>query len=66
MPKGQVSHEVPLYTEKTFAGKKSLDKADNMKTMPKKEHRQRHKACGDQYHDFPRRLVKKSGFCVLV
>ena len=55
VPKGhEVSHEVPLYTEKTVEGKKKLDVAKNMKTMDKKNHRDRHKACGDQFHDFPR------------
>lgn len=52
-PDCEVSHEVPLYTEKTLDGKKKLDVADNMKTMNRAEHRARHKRCGDQFHDFP-------------
>ena len=49
----EVSHETPLYTAKTYEGKQALDVADNMKTLPKIDHRARHKVCGDQYHDFP-------------
>ncbi|MDO6519030.1 hypothetical protein [Zobellia uliginosa] len=53
VPKGyEVSHETPLYTAKTNAGKKSLDKSGNMKTRRKSTHRKRHKVCGDQYHEF--------------
>ncbi|MDO6811258.1 hypothetical protein Q4603_21760 [Zobellia galactanivorans] len=53
VPKGhEVSHETPLYTAKTNAGKKSLDKSGNMKTQRKSTHRKRHKVCGDQYHEF--------------
>lgn len=55
----EVSHEIPLYTAKTIEGKKALDVADNMKTIPKKEHRARHRTCGDQYHDFPRFQIKQ-------
>jgi len=55
VPKGhEVSHETPLYTEKTVEGKKKLDVEKNMKTSDKKIHRSRHKSCGDQFHDFPR------------
>jgi hypothetical protein len=55
VPKGhEVSHEKPLYTAKTVEGKRELDKANNMKTMEKKAHRDRHKECGDQYHKYPR------------
>jgi hypothetical protein len=50
----EVSHDTPLYTEKTIEGKKSLDTADNMTTMPKNEHRDLHKTCGASFHDFPR------------
>lgn len=49
-----MSHEKPLYTKKTIEGKKALDTADNMKTMPKTEHRDLHKTCGVTYHDYPR------------
>jgi hypothetical protein len=52
-PDTEVSHEVPLYTEKTLEGKQKLDVAENMKTMDKNAHRARHKRCGDQFHDFP-------------
>jgi Pretoxin HINT domain/Domain of unknown function (DUF4280) len=53
VPKGhEVSHEKPLYTRRTPAGKRKLDKAENMKTQRKSEHRQRHKQCGDQYHQY--------------
>ena len=48
----EVSHEIPLYTQKTNQGKKALDVADNMKTQSKLAHRIRHKICGDQYHQF--------------
>lgn len=51
VPRGhEVSHEKPLYTRRTPAGKRKLDKADNMKTQRKADHRKRHKECGDQYH----------------
>lgn len=49
----EVSHEVPLYTARTPEGKSALDVAENMRTIPKTEHRIRHKVCGDQYHDYP-------------
>jgi hypothetical protein len=53
VPKGhEVSHEEPLYT-KPVQDRGELDVADNMKTQRKSEHRQRHKACGDQYHLYP-------------
>lgn len=52
-PGHEVSHEEPLYT-KPKGERCKLDKADNMKTQPRKDHRQRHRACGDQFHDFPR------------
>jgi len=52
VPSGyQVSHEVPLATVPK-KDRCDLDTADNMKTQPTKEHRQRHMVCGDQYHDF--------------
>jgi hypothetical protein len=55
VPEGyEVSHEEPLYTGKTIEQKKKLDVADNMKTQLKEIHRNRHKPCGDQFHDFPR------------
>ncbi|MBC8017396.1 MAG: DUF4150 domain-containing protein [Verrucomicrobia bacterium] len=50
----EVSHDTPLYTERTIEGKRSLDTADNMTTMPKNNHRDLHKTCGDSFHDFPR------------
>ncbi|NQX37663.1 intein C-terminal splicing region/intein N-terminal splicing region [Pedobacter steynii] len=53
VPKGhEVSHEKPLYTRTTPAGKRKLDKASNMKTQQKAVHRKRHKECGDQYHKY--------------
>lgn len=53
VPKGhEVSHEKPLYTRRTPAGKRKLDKAENMKTQQKAAHRKRHKECGDQYHKY--------------
>lgn len=53
VPKGhEVSHEKPLYTRRTPAGKRKLDKASNMKTQQKAAHRKRHKECGDQYHKY--------------
>ena len=53
VPKGyEVSHEKPLYTGKTNDAKKKLDKMENMKTQQKSVHRNRHKLCGDQYHEF--------------
>ena len=52
VPRGyEVSHEVPLATVPKEE-RCELDTADNMKTQPKKTHRQRHMICGDQYHDF--------------
>lgn len=55
VPEGyEVSHEKPLYTAKTVEQKREIDKTDNMKTQRKKTHRDRHKPCGDQYHDYPR------------
>ncbi|MEI7870067.1 MAG: hypothetical protein WCI11_19460, partial [Candidatus Methylumidiphilus sp.] len=53
VPKGyEVSHEQPLYTRGTNEGKAKLDKAENMKTQRKSEHRDRHRQCGDQYHEY--------------
>lgn len=53
VPRGhEVSHEKPLYTV-PHSRRCTLDKEWNMKTMRKSEHRQRHKKCGDQFHDFP-------------
>ncbi|MGL4031055.1 hypothetical protein [Hafnia paralvei] len=55
VPEGvEVSHEIPLYTAKTAEGKKALDISDNMRTQQKTTHRNRHKVCGDQYHEYPR------------
>lgn len=55
VPEGvEVSHERPLYTAKTIEGKKALDVPDNMKSQQKTTHRNRHKVCGDQYHEYPR------------
>ena len=51
-PGYEVSHEEPLYTVPK-ADRCELDKADNMKTQPRKTHRDRHKRCGQQFHDFP-------------
>lgn len=48
----EVSHEKPLYIKSTIEGKKKLDVAGNMKTQKKSMHRQRHKLCGDQYHQY--------------
>jgi hypothetical protein len=48
----EVSHEEPLYTRTTDAGKAELDVADNMKTQPEPTHRARHRVCGDQYHQY--------------
>lgn len=53
VPRGhEVSHEIPLYTARTPAGKRSLDKAGNMKTQQKAAHRKRHRRCGDQFHEY--------------
>jgi hypothetical protein len=55
VPKGyEVAHKKPLYTKKTVEAKKELDKADNMETIPKKEHRDSHKTCGSTFHKYPR------------
>jgi hypothetical protein len=52
VPRGhEVSHEEPLYT-KPKSERCDLDKADNMKTQRRSEHRPRHEECGDQYHEF--------------
>jgi hypothetical protein len=54
VPEGyEVSHETPLYTEPPPMRCK-LDHAGNMKTQTKTVHRDRHKHCGDQFHDHPR------------
>jgi hypothetical protein len=54
VPEGyEVSHKKPLYIEKTIEGKKALDIADNMETIPKKMHRDNHKKCGKTYHKYP-------------
>ncbi len=53
-PNHEVSHEKPLYT-KPYSKRCTLDKAWNMKTQPKPEHRVRHEKCGDQYHQFPKK-----------
>ncbi len=50
----EVAHEKPLYTKKTTAGKKELDIADNMQTIPKSTHKANHRPCGITYHDYPR------------
>ena len=53
VPEGyEVSHKKPLYIEKTIEGKKALDIADNMETIPKKMHRDNHKKCGKTYHKY--------------
>jgi hypothetical protein len=55
VPEGyEVAHKKPLYTKKDIDGKKELDKADNMNTIPKKVHRDSHKTCGSTFHDYPR------------
>ena len=54
VPEGyEVSHKIPLYTQKTNEGKKALDVSDNMETIPKTMHRNNHKRCGKTYHGFP-------------
>ncbi len=50
-PGHEVSHEEPLYTVPP-SQRAELDVAPNMNTIPKGEHRRRHQACGDQYHQF--------------
>ena len=50
----EVAHGKPLYTKNTIEGKKALDTSDNMKTIPKTEHRGNHRPCGITYHDYPR------------
>lgn len=50
----EVSHETPLYSAKAIEEKRELDVADNMKTMDKSKHRDRHRFCGDTYHKYPR------------
>ncbi|OMQ07911.1 hypothetical protein [[Flexibacter] sp. ATCC 35103] len=47
-----VHHEEPLYTEKSLEGKKTLDKSDKMKTIPKQDHIDTHSYCGNTYHKF--------------
>ena len=54
VPRGyEVSHEEPLYTKKKGERCK-IDKADNLRTQRRSEHRKRHRPCGQQYHDYPR------------
>jgi hypothetical protein len=50
----EVSHEIPLYTRPP-SQRCLLDRAWNMRTQRRSEHRQRHKRCGDQFHQFPPR-----------
>ncbi|NTE03128.1 DUF4280 domain-containing protein [Agrobacterium tumefaciens] len=54
VPKGyEVDHKEPLYTRKTIDGKQSLDKAENMKTMRKSEHKKLHTPCNKiKYHKY--------------
>ena len=54
VPKGyEVDHTEPLYTRKTNEGKQSLDKAENMKTMRKSEHKKLHTPCNKiKYHKY--------------
>jgi hypothetical protein len=53
VPKGyEVSHNKPLYTRTSDAGKAKLDKASNMKTEKTTIHRDRHRVCGNQYHKY--------------
>ena len=55
MPKGyEVDHTKPLYTKKTIKGKQKLDKAENMKTMRKSDHRKLHEKCNKvKFHKYP-------------
>ena len=50
----QVHHEPPLYEAKTNEAKAKLDIAENMKTVPKPDHTDLHRVCGDIYHYYPR------------
>jgi hypothetical protein len=52
-PGYEVSHEIPLYTEKTIEGKQGLDMDSNMKTEKEIPHRKTHQKCGTTYHAFP-------------
>lgn len=47
-----VHHKEPLYSEKSIEGKQALDKANNMETIPKNEHVDTHRYCGNTYHNF--------------
>lgn len=47
-----VHHKEPLYSEKSIEGKQALDKANNMETIPKNEHLDTHRYCGNTYHKF--------------
>ncbi len=55
VPKGyEVDHKKPLYTKKTIEGKRKLDKADNLKTIRKSEHKKLHTKCNKvKYHKYP-------------
>ena len=51
VPEGmEVSHDKPLELGNTVEEKRALDKAENMTTMQKPDHRALHKTCGDTYH----------------
>ncbi len=50
-----VHHEKPLHTEKTIEGKKGKDVVGNMETIPKNDHIDTHRKCGDSFHDYPRK-----------
>lgn len=51
VPEGyEVAHEKPLELGKTVEEKRALDKAENMTTMQKPDHRALHKTCGSTYH----------------
>lgn len=48
----EVHHNEPLYTKKTPETKKAIDDADNMTTIPKREHIDSHSWCGNTYHKY--------------
>jgi len=50
-----VHHNEPLHTRGTIEDKKAIDKASNMEVIPKNDHVDTHRPCGDSFHDFPRR-----------
>ena len=48
-----VHHKEPLHTQKTNKGKKDIDIQDNMETIPKNNHVDTHRPCGNSYHKHP-------------